>query len=117
MVDVLGRATAVLAPMVVPEEDRTTGEGQGPRIGHGHVPPQADHGWDMERRRLRMPGNAEFGNRICGTAKDEHDSPPGRHHRQRFVAGVEDECSRHGRKRSNDASFVSQPTERLAVDD
>jgi len=106
VIDVLGRAAAILTPMIVPEEDRSPREGKGPGVGNGHIPPEPNHRRDVERRRLCVPGLAELGDRIGRAAKDEHDSPPGRHHRQRFVAGVEDECSRHGRKRSKHGGFV-----------
>ena len=93
VVDVLRRSTAVLTPMVVPEEDRTSTERDRPGVWHGHVSSETHDGGHVDGGPTGAPCLAEVGDGVGGPTEDQNDAAPGRNHREWLVAGVEDERS------------------------
>ncbi len=97
VIDVLSTPTAVLAPMIVTEEDGSSRDRHRSLIRYGHVSAETNHRWHSEGHGLCVPRAVAACNEIGALAVEQHDGASSRHHRQWLVARVEDQRSHHDR--------------------
>ncbi len=95
VIDRLGPAAAVPAPVVVPAHESGTGQRNPVPVRHPHVPAEPDDGWDRKRDR----GCMQHGTRgvvvhhVCLVAEHQADRPLHAQRRHRLIRGVEQQNS------------------------
>jgi hypothetical protein len=93
VVDVLGRAAAVLAAVVVPGEDRPPGQRDARPERDPHEVGEADHARDGHAEALGVQLGVIARDDLGLLLQDEDDRPPHRDHAERLEAGVEHQRS------------------------
>jgi hypothetical protein len=96
MIDVLCVLAAVLAQVLVPQEDRSPRQRHGAAIRNRHVAMEPYDRWDGERLKLGMPCTFRLCNHNGALPEQQHKSPSCRYDRQRLVRSVENQGSHRG---------------------
>jgi hypothetical protein len=95
MIQRLGRSPAILATVTVPAEHGPTGDWRRPAVWDFDESVETHNGRDFDDFILRGPDLVLAYHHAGFLVQDEDDRPPGGHHRERLVAGVQDKDPCH----------------------